>query len=372
MRKILVGFIAACLIVACGNKDKETERTGFRIKGKIINNRGNQALNLQELTNTGLITIDTSSVNSDGTFELNGTLKEKTFCVLRLNAGDLVMVIDTNSDLELEFPIDSIQNYIVKGSKENEELKTLFGINNSFMKSVQSLEAKYAQYGESVPPLKIQERIRSEYDSLRIANQLNVKNYAGSLTHSIVPYFAANFLTPEVDFNFFDQVDQQLYKEFSSSKYAIQLHQKVEELRRTADGNMAPDILLNDPFGKNISLSSLRGKVILVDFWASWCKPCRDENPNVVKLYNKYKAKGFDVFGVSLDDNREAWMAAINKDQLLWNHGSDLLKWNSSVVKLYNIEGIPFTVLVDKDGKVIAKRLRGESLENKLKEIFGF
>ncbi len=372
MRKILLGLIALSLIIACSSKEKETQRTGFRIKGKIINNRGNQALNLQELTNTGLITIDTSMVQNDGTFELTGTLKEKTFCVLRLNAGDLVMVIDTNSDLELEFPIDSIQNYFVKNSKENEELKTMFAINNSFMKSVQALEAKYAQYGESVPPLKIQERIRFEYDSLRVANQLNIKNYAGTLTHSIVPYFATNFLTPEVDFQFFDQVDQQLYKEFSQSKYAAQLHQKVEELRRTADGNMAPDMNLNDPFGKKITLSSLKGKVVLVDFWASWCKPCRDENPNVVRLYNKYKSKGFDVFGVSLDDNRESWLAAINKDQLLWNHGSDLLKWNSSVVKLYNIESIPFTVLVDKDGKIIAKRLRGQSLENKLKEIFGF
>ncbi len=372
MRKLLLGLIALSLIVACSSKEKESARTGFRVKGKIINNRGNQSLNLQELTNTGLITIDTSMVQNDGTFELTGTLKEKTFCVLRLNAGDLVMVIDTNSDLELEFPIDSIQNYVVKNSKENEELKTMFGINNSFMKSVQALEAKYAQYGESVPPLKIQERIRYEYDSLRIANLLNIKNYAGSLTHSIVPYFATNFLTPEVDFQFFDQVDQQLYKEFAQSKYASQLHQKVEELRRTADGNMAPDMNLNDPFGKKITLSSLKGKVVLVDFWASWCKPCRDENPNVVRLYNKYKAKGFDVFGVSLDDNRESWMAAINKDQLLWNHGSDLLKWNSSVVKLYNIESIPFTVLVDKDGKIIAKRLRGQSLENKLKEIFGF
>lgn len=372
MRKLLLGLIALSLIVACSSKEKESERTGFRVRGKIINNRGNQALNLQELTNTGLITIDTASVRNDGTFELVGTLKEKTFCVLRLNAGDLVMVIDTNSDLELEFPIDSIQNYVVKNSKENEELKTMFAINNSFMKSVQALEAKYSQYGESVPPLKIQERIRFEYDSLRIANQLNIKNYAGTLTHSIVPYFATNFLTPEVDFQFFDQVDQQLYKEFANSKYASQLHQKVEELRRTADGNMAPDMNLNDPFGKKITLSSLKGKVVLVDFWASWCKPCRDENPNVVRLYNKYKSKGFDVLGVSLDDNRESWMAAINKDQLLWNHGSDLLKWNSSVVKLYNIESIPFTVLVDKDGKIIAKRLRGQTLENKLKEIFGF
>jgi thiol-disulfide isomerase/thioredoxin len=120
-----------------------------------------------------------------------------------------------------------------------------------------------------------------------------------------------------------------------------------------------------------LKLSSLRGKVVLIDFWASWCGPCRKENPNVVRLYNQYKAKGFTVFSVSLDQDAEAWKKAIASDGLIWpNHVSDLLGWQTPLVQLYAFEGIPHTVLIDQEGKIIGTGLRGESLEQKLKEQF--
>ncbi|GAB1447311.1 MAG: AhpC/TSA family protein [Bacteroidia bacterium] len=371
LKKLISGLFVLLVLISCG-ESKSGEQSGYLIRGKVKNNRGNQVMALQELTSSGLIMLDTGFVRNDGTFELSGTLKEKTFCVIRSNAGDLVLVVDTNARIDLEFEIDSIQNYTVKGSKENDELKTLYTINNSFLSAYNQLSLKYAQYNEELPPLAIQNKIRVEYDSIRQQNLKAVKDYVSGLRHSIVPYFATSFLMPEADFAFFDLIDKQCFKEFSQSKYALQLHQKVEELRKTADGSVAPDIVMNDPFGNKISLSSLRGKVVLVDFWASWCKPCRDANPEVVRIYNKYKNSGFDVLGVSLDDNRESWLAAINKDKLLWNHASDLMKWNSPVVKLYSIESIPYTVLVDKEGKIIATRLRGSALEAKLKEIFGY
>lgn len=140
----------------------------------------------------------------------------------------------------------------------------------------------------------------------------------------------------------------------------------------TAVGAEAPELEYPNPEGKMMRLSDLRGKVVLIDFWASWCRPCRMENPNVVKLYNKYKDKGFDVFSVSLDSNRDSWMAAIVADKLTWpNHVSDLKKWGSAGAKLYGVSSIPCTFLVDKDGKILAKNLRGAALERALKEIFG-
>ena len=135
-------------------------------------------------------------------------------------------------------------------------------------------------------------------------------------------------------------------------------------------GAIAPEIKLKSPDGKLIALSSLKGKVVLLDFWASWCRPCRVENPNVVKLYNKYKDRGFTIYSVSLDQNKDKWMAAITKDQLTWsNHVSELTGWKSSAGNKYGVSSIPKTFLIDANGKIIAYDLRGNDLEKKLSEI---
>lgn len=147
---------------------------------------------------------------------------------------------------------------------------------------------------------------------------------------------------------------------------------KIVEIRGVAPvGELAPDFTAQTPEGKDMSLKDLRGKVVLVDFWASWCGPCRRENPNVVRVYNQYKDKGFDILGVSLDTKKDRWLGAIAKDGLTWNHVSDLKGWSSAPAKMYGVRGIPFTILLDKDGKVIAKNLRGPALEAKLKEVLG-
>ena len=136
-------------------------------------------------------------------------------------------------------------------------------------------------------------------------------------------------------------------------------------------GAIPPEIELPTPEGNMMKLSDLRGKVVLLDFWASWCKPCRMENPNVVKVYNKYKDKGFDILSVSLDRSRDPWLQAIEKDQMTWNHVSDLKFWQSKAAKTYRVSSIPATFLLDKDGRILAKNLRGPALEAKVKEILG-
>lgn len=149
------------------------------------------------------------------------------------------------------------------------------------------------------------------------------------------------------------------------------LKKEAAGARSRVSGAMAPEIDLPSPDGKNIKLSDLRGKVVLIDFWASWCGPCRRENPNVVRVYEKYKSKGFEILSVSLDRDKSRWLQAIEQDDMEWLHVSDLKFWQSVAAKTYGVSSIPYTVLVDREGKIIASRLRGAALENKLAEIFG-
>lgn len=165
---------------------------------------------------------------------------------------------------------------------------------------------------------------------------------------------------------------QQLIFAFQTEMQMKQMQQQgSRKMANVSTGQSAPEISLDTPDGEKLSLSDLKGKYVLVDFWASWCKPCRLENPNVVRAYNKYKDKGFEILGVSLDRNRDRWLQAIAADGLSWKHVSDLKYFQSKAAVDYGVSAIPFTVLVDKDGKIIAQNLRGASLEKKLEELLG-
>lgn len=171
----------------------------------------------------------------------------------------------------------------------------------------------------------------------------------------------------------FNVFAQQFIEEFKDKdpETVAALQKKIKKTSQTMEGGEAPDFTQDTPEGEPLALSSLRGKVILVDFWASWCGPCRRENPNVVNVYNAYKDKGFDVLSVSLDSDKGRWLSAIEKDKLTWKHVSDLKGWGNEAAKMYGVSSIPATFLLDKEGKIIGRNLRGPALEAKLKEVFG-
>ncbi|MCS6980631.1 MAG: TlpA family protein disulfide reductase [Flavobacteriales bacterium] len=188
---------------------------------------------------------------------------------------------------------------------------------------------------------------------------------------SLVALEGLGFLKMEEDFPLFKKVSEALKQKHPDNPYVKMLVSNVEVRARTAIGAVAPDIRLPDPQGKIRSLHSLRGKYVLLDFWASWCRPCRAENPNLVHAYQKYKEKGFDIFQVSLDRDKNAWIQAIQNDGLSnWHHVSDLKMWDSEPAKLYNVTGIPKSFLLDPNGVIVATDLRGPALEAKLAEIF--
>jgi peroxiredoxin len=216
------------------------------------------------------------------------------------------------------------------------------------------------------------------------------KNYIDKNLESLVSLVAlyqqvapnVYVLNPGKDLNYFVKVDSAMSILYPDYEPVTSLHRQVQEFVSAMKGDSevtpvssaggeAPEISLPTPEGDTIKLSSTRGSVVLVDFWASWCMPCRQENPNLVKAYNLYHKRGFQIFQVSLDKTKEAWVKGIQDDQLgKWIHVSDIQYWNSVVVPLYKIESIPTNLLLDRDGRIIAANLRGEQLQIKLGELF--
>ncbi|RYG32810.1 MAG: TlpA family protein disulfide reductase, partial [Chitinophagaceae bacterium] len=254
-----------------------------------------------------------------------------------------------------------------KGTKESEVLQDMRRIRSAAQARMQLLNQRYAANQGNLDSVTLLQQsafrsIDQEANALRSLIRQNPKS-------AVSVYTAMAVLDTESNFAFTDSMAAVFGKQIPKSRYVKMLREKNDRLRNTAVGGTAPDIKLPGPDGSEIALSSLRGKYVLIDFWASWCGPCRQENPNVVRLYNKYKDQNFEIFGVSLDKDKEKWLQAIQKDNLTWIHVSDLKFWQSEAAGLYNITSIPATVLIDPQGKIIAKNLRGQALEEKVAEL---
>ena len=188
---------------------------------------------------------------------------------------------------------------------------------------------------------------------------------------SLAAFYGIQMIDANQNVFFIDSIASQLQAEMPDNFHVASLISQISTKKSLAIGKEAPEIALQNPDGEVITLSSLRGKYVLIDFWAAWCRPCRAENPNVVRLYNEYSSNNFEILGVSLDRTREKWLQAIEQDGLPWLHVSDLKYWRSQAAQDYQVGAIPATFLIDPDGIIIAKNLRGVSLAAKLKEIFG-
>jgi peroxiredoxin len=213
-------------------------------------------------------------------------------------------------------------------------------------------------------------RIRGDYEKLVDSLKKYAKSFIFKNRNNILAaYFGLVYLNEPGQEALMTEIYDTLTPAVKKSYFGTRLGDMVNASNKTAIGSLAPDFTQNDPAGNPISLSSLRGQYVLVDFWASWCGPCRQENPNIVKAYNAYKDKGFTILGVSLDQDKAAWEKAIADDKLAWHQVSDLKYWDNAVARTYNIQSIPASLLLDKEGKIIGKNLRGAELEAKLKEL---
>jgi peroxiredoxin len=386
MTKRILTFISAVVLLA-GCKSNVAE-----ISGTLMKTPAGSYIYLEELQPEQLKRVDSAAVGPDGNFTLKRELQEPAFYLLKATDNNfLTMILEPGDKIRMDGYFDSLSYPASLTGSRGTELMAEY--NQTLRKSIKKFSTLNGIYMENMnnPDLpKVVESLDSMAQSYLSEINTYTKNYINENITSLVSLVAlyqqiapsVYVMNPAQDLAYFTKVDSSLGKNFPENPLVVSLHEQIQEMSASmqthaeetpaaGEGAEAPEISLPSPSGEIIKLSSTRGSYVLLDFWASWCMPCRKENPNLVQAYNKYNKKGFQIFQVSLDKTKEAWMKGIKDDQLdKWIHVSDIKYWNSVVVPLYKIESIPANFLLDKQGKVIATNLRGEKLEEKLAEIF--
>jgi len=283
---------------------------------------------------------------------------------------NLIFFVDEGKVM-IDGDINSIQTAQVQGGKTQADYTAYNQLMSGFIGRQQEITNAYNAARANNDVNTINAKV-AEYQALEKEMRSGVENFIKTHPKSAVSGYAIyfNYQGENVTMEELERAVSYLDKSSMNTKYGKLATEKLTQMRGTTIGYPAFDFSQNDANNKAVKLSDFKGKYVLVDFWASWCRPCRGENPNVVAAYNTYKDKGFTVLGVSFDQNKDAWLNAVKADNLTWTHVSDLKGWGNEVGKVFGITSIPQNLLIDKDGKILAKNLRGEDLQQKLAEIF--
>ncbi len=381
----LVVLFTLVIVTACNSSEKVDETANGKennlfISGVISGAEG-QGVFLEAASQNGVINVAETKI-ADGKFELATNIPGLGIYQLRLgdkSENALVLTANSGDKIKIEGDINTIAlNAKISGvdwAKQYNEFMQLAANFSNAQNELMGMQGKVTQE-ELVKRYLELKKPMDDYAKEQI-NKNPASAFNIVLSNSLMPM--QGFIDyPKENVEILRKMADSYTEKYANSPVAQSLNEQVtqiesgyqEYLELKSGKKFAPDLIMKSPEGKEIKLSSLKGKVVLVDFWASWCGPCRKENPNVVRLYNKYKNKGFTIYSVSLDTEKSSWVNAIEQDGLIWpNHVSDLLGWKSFVVKLYGFDAIPHTVLVGKDGNIIDIGLRGKALEDKLAEL---
>ncbi|PJJ79715.1 TlpA disulfide reductase family protein [Mucilaginibacter auburnensis] len=328
--------------------------------------------------------VDSSAIEN-GVFNITGDVLEPEMAQLAIDHKgvglqklgdqqnvDVLAFFLSNENIKINSVTDSVKNATVSDLLNNES-KELRAQLSQVEDEAKKLQAEFAAAGpDKQNSLAFKNALQAKAVILQNRQKQILKSFITGHTNSFLSIIALSMLGSHAgDMAEMENLYSLLSTQLKNTQTAKTFRASIDVAKATAVGSIAPDFTQNDVNGKPVSLSSFRGKYVLIDFWASWCGPCRQENPNVVKAYNKYKGKKFTILGVSLDkpEARNSWLAAIKNDGLTWTQVSDLKYWNNEVAQLYNISSIPANFLLDPQGRIIARDLRGEDLDKKLAEV---
>ena len=363
-------FILALTISIFSNAQNPINVT---VTGNIFNST-EDTIRISHFFGTHYVDFLSVKKSKNGDFTIKGKLPNPDYYVIRLGKSHVNIILRDNSEVKIFGDGANINDHTnIVGSEESVRMNEFIKVLAAWNKKQEEARAILQQHPEQSND--INSSMQKEFTNFQSVRQQFIANNSNSA--ALLP--ALSSVDVDREFAVYESIVNQLNLSFPTSPTIKEVNTNYKQIKAQKEaanmftpGKVAPDFTDTKTDGKTMKLSDLKGQVVLLDFWASWCGPCRRENPNVAKLYEKYNKDGFAVMSVSLDQEKEKWLAAIKADGLIWpNHVSDLKGWQSATGRMYQVSGIPFTVLIDKEGKIIRTNLRGPELEAALQQIFG-
>jgi peroxiredoxin len=364
MKKVLGLAILAMsiFVVSCKNNDE------LSISGKVDNAGEIKKVLLYETDQL----VDSAFLNENNEFKFRRVTEEPNFYTLVVGEKNFLVVGKNGNALNFKTDYaDSTNNYEIKGSEDSEKIREFNQIGNDFSKIYKKIQDDYSRMVEANPAAKdsIYNVLMPQFQATMDKYSETALKFARENSNNLAGFFAASSLDQSQYETELIAYTEEVRSVFPKNKAVQSFVAKMAAVKPVSVGQIAPEFELNDTEGKLVKLSDFKGRYVLLDFWASWCAPCREENPNIVKQFEAFKDKGFTVLGVSLDEQKSDWLKAIKDDRLNWPHVSELKRWDGKVTLQYRIEGIPASFLLDPKGKIVAKNLRGIELQNFLQKV---